>query len=123
VPELWTLDHVESMSVFRIILVAFALTAAGCSRAHVTIDNKSGLTLSNLVISGLPYERRADTLTSLSTWTSVTPYWGEAMKIQLSFDCAGKSYTNQGAAEFRSAPLGICLTVHSNMTVFVSKAD
>ena len=96
--------------------------SAGCSRAHVTVDNKSGVILSNLVISGLFYERRADTLNTNATWITVTPYWGHAATIQLSFDCAGKSYINKRAAEFNYAPLDSVLSVQSNKTVFYYKA-
>ena len=110
------------MKILQVILVAFVVVLAGCSRAHVTVDNRSGLTLSNLVVSGLSYERHAGILATNSTWVTVTPYRGHAATIQLSFDCAGKSYTKQKAAEFNYAPLDIVLSIQTNMTVFYYKA-
>jgi hypothetical protein len=100
------------------MLVPCIVMGVGCSRAHVTVQNRSGLTLSNLVVSGLSCERHTKILATNSEWVTVTPYWGDAATIGLSFDCAGKSYTQKKAAEFKHAPHDIDLSVQTNMTVF-----
>lgn len=93
------------------------LLAAGCSRAHVFVNNQSGTTISNLVISGSCKTRRAETLTKQSEWRITTPY--DSGQMRLSFDCAGLSYsTNTG---LRAGFLGVFYMINSNMIVTITK--
>jgi hypothetical protein len=91
--------------------------AAGCSRAYVFVQNQSGTTISNLVISGSCKERRAETLATQSKWRTVTPY--DSGQIRFSFDCDGMSYSTN--AELREGFLGIFYMINSNMIVTVEK--
>jgi hypothetical protein len=93
------------------------LLAAGCSRAHVSVSNQSGTTVSNLVISGSCKERRTDSLATQSEWRTVTPYHSGLMHF--SFDCAGMSYSTN--TELGSAFVGVFYTISSNMIVIIQK--
>jgi hypothetical protein len=94
------------------------LLAAGCSRAHVVVNNQSGTTVSNLVIAGSCKNRHADVLATKSEWRTFTPYDSDGL-MRFSFDCAGVSYSTN--TELRSGFLGVFYTINSNMIVIVQK--
>jgi hypothetical protein len=99
------------------IFIACWVLAVGCSRGHVFVNNQSGTTISNLVISGSCKERHAETLATQSEWRAVTPY--EAGIVRFTFDCGGITYSTN--TELRVGFLGLFYMVHSNMTVTIQK--
>jgi hypothetical protein len=97
------------------------ILAAGCSRAHVFVTNQSGMSLSNLVVSGLSKERRSDALAPLSEWHTATPYRRGCL-IQFSFETAGQNYTtNSDACLDHSGFCAVWFTIGTNM-VIISRA-
>ena len=101
------------------ILIFFTcwLLAAGCSRAHVVVTNHSGMSLSNLVVSGLSKERRSDTLAPLSEWQTAASYHGGSL-IQFSFETAGHNYsTNSDACLNHSGFCAVWFTIGTNMVI------
>jgi len=74
--------------------IAASLFLVGCSRSKstITLDNQSGFTLSNILISGCCEARHTNELLPRTQWVAVTPHWQDA-PIQLSFDSQGQHYT------------------------------
>lgn len=100
-----------------LIFIACWVLAAGCSRAHVFVSNRSGTTISNLVISGSCKERRAEVLATQSEWRTVTSY--DTGQMHFSFDCAGLNYSTN--TELQTGFLGVFYTISSNMIVTMQK--
>ncbi len=94
------------------------ILAAGRSRAHVFVNNQSGMTVSNVVISGSCKKRHADILATRSEWKTVTPYDRDG-QLHFSFDCAGVSYSTN--TELGSGFLGVFYRISSNMVVTIQK--
>ena len=93
------------------------ILAAGCSRAHVLVTNHSGMSLSNLMVSGLSKERRSDTLAPSSEWQTSTLYHQGSM-IQFSFEMAGHVYTtNSDACLNDSGFCAVLFTIGTNMVI------
>ena len=121
-----SLGHIRAMPFIRFVSASIAMVvlvialfftcwilAAGCSRAHIVVSNRSDITLSNLTISGSCHERHSDALAPQSKWRTVTPY--HEGEIYFSFDSAGVSYrTNVGV---RTAFLGVFYTIGTNMII------
>ena len=65
VPELWTLGHLHFMRFYTIIFVAVAAVLSGCARgpADVSVANRSGVTVSNVCVSGAHFAVMLGTLT------------------------------------------------------------
>jgi hypothetical protein len=107
------------LAVLVLLFFTCWLLAAGCSRAHIRVSNHSGMTVSNLVISGSCKERRASAIPALSEWYTTTPYWGDGL-LQISFDAAGKHYiTNSDVGGNHSGFCAGSFTIGSNM-IFTS---
>jgi len=101
------------------ILIIFTcwILAAGCSRAHIQVTNQSGMSLSNLVISGLGKMKRSDTLAPFSEWHTTSPYH-RGYLIQFSFEAAGQSYsTNTDACLGHSGFCAVWFTIGTNMAI------
>jgi hypothetical protein len=101
------------------ILIFFTcwILAAGCSRAHVFVTNQSGMSLSNLVVSGLSKERHSDALAPHSEWHTATPYHRGHL-IQFSFETAGQNYTtNSDACLDHSGFCAVWFTIGTNMVI------
>ena len=93
------------------------LLAAGCSRAHFLVTNRSASTISNLVISGSCKHRHLDILAVTSEWRTVTPYHSGG-HFQVSFVSAGRSYiASPDTLTNLAGSCGISFTVGSNMAV------
>jgi len=107
-----------SIATIALVIALFFtcwVLAAGCSRAHIVVNNQSGVTLSNLMISGSCNQRHSDRLAPQLQWRTVTPY--HKGEIYLSFDNAGANYrTNVGV---QSAFLGVFCTISTNMIIKV----
>jgi hypothetical protein len=103
-----------------VLIAAFFICwilAAGRSRAHIIVTNQSGMTLSNLVISGSCKERHADTLVSQSEWRSVTPY--DSGMMRFTFDSAAIHYSTN--TELNAGFLGVFYMISSNMVITIEK--
>lgn len=100
-----------------VVLLFFTcwILAAGCSRAHILVSNKSGCTISNLVVSGLGKERHSDTLAPLSEWQTAASYHRGCL-IQFSFEVAERNYsTNSDACLNHSGWCSVMFTIGTNM--------
>jgi hypothetical protein len=101
------------------ILIVFTcwILAAGCSRAHILVTNQSGMSVSNLVVSGLGKMKRSDTLAPLSEWHATSPYH-RGYLIQFSFEAAGQHYsTNSDACLGHSGFCAVWFTIGTNMVI------
>ena len=103
---------------FAVLLIFTCwILAAGCSRAHIQVTNQSGMSLSNLVISGLGKMKRSDTLAPFSAWHTTSPYH-RGYLIQFSFEAAGQSYsTNSDACLGHSGFCAVWFTIGTNMAI------
>jgi hypothetical protein len=102
-----------------VVLLFFTcwLLAAGCSRAHIVVNNQSGSTISNLVISGSCKLRRSDALPALSEWRTVVPY-NSGGRLQLAFVSGGSNYTSRpDAATNLSGACAIFFRIGTGMVV------
>jgi hypothetical protein len=101
------------------VAVFFALWifAIGSSRAHILVSNRSGSSISNVVISGSCQQRTLDVIAPGLEWCTETRYQAGGT-IRLSFVSATGSYAaSPDHSENLSGSCGIAFDISSNMVV------
>jgi hypothetical protein len=97
------------------------LGMVGCSRGPVvTVANHSGVTLSNVVVSGRGFSEQISALTPAEERQIVVHPRGES-DIRLTFEASGRKIDSGGANYFEnSSNYRISLTVGTNLDIVSS---
>jgi hypothetical protein len=118
------------MSTARLIVTLIAIPAAlvvlffigwfcaiNSPHAYVLVRNQSGVTVSNVVISGSCERRQAESVTAHREWHTGTRY-AKGGHVQLGFLSGAHVYTATVDLDTNHAgACGITFTVFSNMTI------
>jgi hypothetical protein len=103
----------------RALICAVILIVSGCSdRATITVINHSGLTLSNLVLSGSGFTNRIATLAPGDQNRERVRVGGES-GLRVSFDAAGRRIES-GEEGYFEARYRVTAIIETNLSVHVS---
>lgn len=102
------------MAFLRVTIFAAVLVLGGCS-ASVTLTNQSGVTVSNVVVSGSGFEERVQSIPPLSSRKlSVVPSGESALRVV--FEADGQKFDSGDQGYFEGG-YRIVATIATNRTV------
>lgn len=109
------------MKISHIIILAVIVALTGCSRApFITITNRSTVTLSNLVVSGLGFSRQIDSLAAGADYKFTVHSRGES-GLRIVFDAGGQHIDGGDQGYFEAGNnYRVTAIISTNLSVSVS---